>query len=141
MPKFSTASALKLSTCHPDMQTLFNEVVKTYDCTIVCGHRNEADQNKAYNEGKSEKRWPESKHNTTPSQAVDVMPYLPQVGIDWKDEKALYLFIGKVMVIAHQLWLKGDMAHQVRFGVDWDGDGRTLDQTFHDGAHCELIIL
>ena len=141
MPKFSTSSALKLSTCHHDLQTLFNEVVKTYDCTIVCGHRNEADQNKAYNEGKSEKRWPESKHNTNPSQAVDVMPYLPEVGIDWKDEKALYLFIGKVMVIAHQLWLNGDMAYKVRFGADWDGDGRTADQTFHDGAHCELIIL
>jgi peptidoglycan L-alanyl-D-glutamate endopeptidase CwlK len=120
---------------------LFNEVVKTYDCTIVCGHRNEADQNKAYNEGLSEKKWPESKHNTTPSLAVDVMPYLPQVGIDWKDEKALYLFIGKVMVIAHQLWLNGDMAYKVRFGADWDGDGRTRDQTFHDAGHCELIII
>lgn len=32
-------------------------------------------QNKAFNSGKSRNRWPTSKHNAFPSNAVDIVPY------------------------------------------------------------------
>ena len=46
MPKFSQDSFSKLSTCHPDLQVLFYEVIKYYDCTILEGYRNQVDQDK-----------------------------------------------------------------------------------------------
>jgi peptidoglycan L-alanyl-D-glutamate endopeptidase CwlK len=44
MPQFGKDSLTKLSTCHPDLQKLFNEVIKHYDCTILEGHRSDEDQ-------------------------------------------------------------------------------------------------
>ena len=34
MPIFSPSSFSKLSTCHPDLQAIFYEVIKHYDCVI-----------------------------------------------------------------------------------------------------------
>ena len=74
MPLFSQTSKARLSTAHPDLQRLFNEVVKHWDCTIVCGHRGKEEQDKAFAEGKSKVKWPNGRHNKLPSLAVDVMP-------------------------------------------------------------------
>ena len=56
---FSETSKVRLSSCHPDLQRLFCEVVVKYDCTILCGFRNEADQNQAFEDGTSTscRRW------------------------------------------------------------------------------------
>ena len=53
MPSFGKQSQANLATCHPDLQTLFREVIKYFDCTIIEGFRNEADQNKAFAAGNS----------------------------------------------------------------------------------------
>lgn len=52
MPKFSDISLNKLATCHPDLITLFNEVIKYFDCIILEGHRGMDAQEKAVAEGK-----------------------------------------------------------------------------------------
>ncbi len=49
MPQFGRRSKEQLSSCHPDLQKLFNEVIKHYDCTILEGHRSNEDQLKAFN--------------------------------------------------------------------------------------------
>ena len=51
MPKFSQESFSKLSTCHPDLQALFYEVIKYFDCTIIEGYRNQAEQEQAFKDG------------------------------------------------------------------------------------------
>ena len=81
MPRFSQESFSKLSTCHQDLQILFYEVIKSFDCTILEGYRNEQDQEKAFKEGNSKLHWPNGKHNSSPSRAVDVSPY----PIDWNN--------------------------------------------------------
>ena len=131
MPTFSSRSNAILSTCHPELQILFKEVVKEYDCSVLCGFRGEADQDKAFDEGKSKAKYPWSKHNKLPSIAVDVVPY----PIDWEDMRRFYHFIGYVMSIANRLGLK------VRSGGDWDGDFNFKDQNFHDLPHWELEVL
>ena len=60
MPHFSTLSAERLATCHPDLQRLFNEVVKSVDISILCGHRGQAAQNFAFETGNSQEDWPRS---------------------------------------------------------------------------------
>lgn len=81
MPSFGERSTNNLASADPKLRQLFNEVIKTMDCTVLCGFRNEADQNTAYANGFSKVQWPNSKHNTFPSKAVDVAPW----PLDWKD--------------------------------------------------------
>lgn len=129
MYKFSELSKKRLETCHPDLQRLMNEVIKHYDISILCGHRGEEDQNKAFSEGNSKLKWPNSKHNSLPSKAVDIMPN-PS---DWKDNLRFYHCIGFIKGIADSMNIK------IRCGIDWDGDNDFKDQTFNDLPHVELL--
>jgi peptidoglycan LD-endopeptidase CwlK len=129
MPFFSDRSKKALESCDIRLQTLFNEVIKHVDCTILCGHRNQEDQEHAFEMGTSKVHFPNSRHNTFPSKAVDVA----LCPIDWKDEKSFVYFAGFVQGIAAMLNIK------IRSGVDWDGDFQLKDENFFDGPHFELI--
>lgn len=130
MPQFGKTSSERLATCHPDLQRLFNEVIKTVDCTVICGHRNKADQDEAYRTGKSKLEWPNGKHNRTPSEAIDIVPY----PVSWTDLKQMYMFVGFVRGIAYSMGIK------LRVGADWNGNFDIKDQNFHDVPHFELVI-
>lgn len=129
MFRFGKTSKRRLVTCHSDLQRLFNEVIKYYDCSIICGHRSRDKQGEAYREGKSTVQWPNSKHNVYPSIAVDVAPY----PIDWEELRRFYMFVGIVRGVAAVMEIK------IRCGADWDGDMEVKDQNFHDLPHFELI--
>lgn len=135
MPQFSERSMTALQTCHADIQTIFNEVIQHFDCIILQGHRGEAEQNKAYQAGKSKLRFPESKHNQQPSMAVDVVPY----PIDWNDTNRMRYFAGFVNGTARSFYKQGTIKHQVRWGGDWDKDTQVNDNKFQDLPHFELI--
>lgn len=136
MPKFCQSSFSKLSTCHADLQALFYEVIKYFDCTIIEGYRNKEDQERAFKAGNTKLHWPDGKHNSQPSMAVDVAPY----PIDWKNSSRFYWFAGYVMGIAQKLKDEGKMTHAVRFGGDWDGDKNIYDENFKDLVHFELVV-
>tara|TARA_R110000822_G_scaffold93640_1_gene215264 strand:+ start:150 stop:536 length:387 start_codon:yes stop_codon:yes gene_type:complete len=128
MPKFSKTSLAKLDTCHPDLQRIFNEVIKTYDCSILEGHRSNERQKELYHQGKSKIK-SGGKHNSLPSAAVDAAPY----PIDWNDKNRFYHFAGRVQAVALMLDIK------IRWGGDWNGDNNLKNQTFFDLPHFELI--
>jgi len=44
MPAFGERSRNNLKTCHEDLQKLFNEVIKHFDCSVICGHRGQEEQ-------------------------------------------------------------------------------------------------
>jgi len=139
MPSFSKISLERLETCHQDLVTLFHYVIKYYDCTIVCGQRGAKEQNKAYKNGKSQVKYPFSKHNTEPlSEAVDAAPFDNGV-IDWNFDQ-MYHFAGFVQGIAQMLFDYGAMQYRIRLGADWDMDNDVQDQRFKDLPHFELII-
>lgn len=96
---------------------------------VIEGHRTEYDQNRYFLEGKSKVTFPNSKHNTMPSKAVDIAPY----PIDWKDKERFYELKKIIFEIAEKQGVK------LRWGGDWDGDGDTTDQTFHDLVHFEIL--
>jgi len=126
--KFSQTSLDRLWTCHGDLAALFCDVIKNYDCSIICGHRNAVEQNEAYAAGASKLQWPESRHNTKPSEAVDVAPY----PIDWANKKRFYHFAGYVKAKAESMDIP------IRWGGDWDSDNDLDDQHFMDLVHFEL---
>jgi peptidoglycan L-alanyl-D-glutamate endopeptidase CwlK len=130
MPTFSTKSLKELESCHDNLQLLFREVVKHFDCTVLEGHRGKEAQDEAVRKGTSHVRWPNGKHNSEPSMAVDVAPY----PIDWKDRERFYYFAGFVKGVAARMGIA------VRWGGDWDSDTQVKDQTFHDLPHFELVL-
>lgn len=134
MPVFGKASRERLETCHLDIQNVMNAVIEKYDITIVCGYRNEEDQEKAYRDKLSQVRFPDSKHNTFPSLAVDVAPYITADGeIPWEDGEAFAKMAGYILATADS------MGVSLRWGGDWDGDNRTDDEKFRDRPHFEII--
>lgn len=128
MPAFGKASQEKLATCDPRLQKVFNEVIKYFDCTVIEGHRGEAAQNKAFAEGKSKLKYPQSKHNKTPSLAADVLPY----PIDWNDTNRMRYFAGFVVGIAATMGIK------LRWGGDWNQNTELKDNSFNDLPHFEI---
>jgi peptidoglycan L-alanyl-D-glutamate endopeptidase CwlK len=129
MPEFSAFSKRNLETADLQLQELFNEVIKHFDCRVTYGHRGEEEQTAAYHRGNSHVPWPFSKHNKMPSRAVDVIPY----PVDWKDLDRFYYFAGVVKGIAAMLGI------QITWGGDWDNDTRVKNNKFNDLAHFELV--
>ena len=154
MPSFGRKSNQKLDTTHPVIQALCRRVVAHFDITILCGHRPEAEQNAAFASGASTKRFGESRHNLTPSMAVDPAPWPIPEGwgdlkgktpaardLDWKERIKFYQMIEVFKFAWSQMCLETpELAerYRLRFGADWDGDNDFRDQTFDDLPHIEL---
>ncbi len=132
MPRFGTRSTENLEQAHPDLQKLFTEIVKFYDCKVTDGYRNEEEQNALYPKY-TKVKFPDSKHNTLPTIALDVAPYPIDYGDTEKARKRFHVFAGVVMGVASQMGIK------IRWGGDWDGDWDFTDQRFHDLPHFELL--
>ena len=129
MPSFGTSSLKRLSQCDDRIQIVLNDVVRVFDCSVLCGYRNQAEQDELFRVGRSHVTWPDSRHNQTPSMAVDVVPY----PIDWTDRERFNFFAGYVMATAQM--------HDVvlRWGGDWNMDWKVRDNNFDDLPHFEIV--
>jgi len=128
MPSFSQRSQNRLNTCDPRLVEVLEEVIKHWDCTILQGERTKEEQDEFFRTGRSKVQWPNSKHNSSPSKAVDVAPY----PIDWNDTRRFDYFAGFVKGIAVSKGIT------LRWGGDWDSDNDQSDQTFNDLPHFEI---
>jgi len=134
MPEFSKSSKEKLEGCDPELQILFNYVIRYFDCTIICGERGETAQNKAFADGFSTVQYPNSKHNSSPSEAVDVVPW----PIEWNNTDRMRYFIGFVKGVAKMLKMYNAMDKEIVTGADWDNDTVLKDQRFNDFPHFQI---
>lgn len=153
MPKFSNTSLSKLQTCEPDLQTLFSYVILWFDCTVIYGHRSEAEQFELYKQGREfiNYNWAitdinkvvtykdgknnKSKHNYDLSKAVDVAPY-PTL---YSDKSTIRHFAGFVLGVARTLKYLGYIDADIISGIDWDNDNDLKDQNFFDALHFEIL--
>ena len=129
MPRFGKRSNVNLASCDERLQKVFNEVIKHVDCSVLEGHRGEERQNKLQEEGKSKVRYPDGRHNASPSNAVDVAPY----PIDWDDRERFHLFAGFVLGVA------SGMGYTLRWGGDWNMNFEVDDNKFDDFPHFEIV--
>lgn len=129
MAKFGAASLAAIATLHPDLQRLCFAAIHDIDFKVICGHRDEAAQERAFQEHRSDKHWPDSKHNGVPSKAMDVMP-CPE---DWEDRERFCFLAGVLVEKARQLGIK------LRWGNDWDMDMNFKEHKLHDLPHLELV--
>jgi|DEB0MinimDraft_10_1074344.scaffolds.fasta_scaffold11388_5 peptidoglycan L-alanyl-D-glutamate endopeptidase CwlK len=129
--RWSARSAARLSTCHHVLVALFDQAIETSpaDMTVLCGHRGEEEQNAAFNSGASKLQWPKSKHNRSPSLAVDVAPWVcGAVSWDWPDYYPLADHIKAT-------WASLPPEVTAGWRLQWGGDWRS----FRDGPHWELV--
>jgi peptidoglycan L-alanyl-D-glutamate endopeptidase CwlK len=131
---WSRASRARLDTCHGLLITLFDRVIKRpdlrRDLTVTCGHRGKAEQDAAVKSGASKLAWPRSKHNRSPSLAVDVAPIFGgTVSWQWPDYHA-------VAPAINAEWAAMQAEGLVPDGVTltWGGDWAR----FPDGPHWQL---
>ncbi len=75
MASFGKTSRSRLADLDTELQLVLNEAIKDFDFSIVWTHRGMEAQNRAFNDGSSQKRWPTSKHNALPAMAFDIVPY------------------------------------------------------------------
>jgi hypothetical protein len=151
--KFGKKSKKNLKNCHSDIQLILNEVIKIYDFSVISGLRTPEEQQALFKAGKSKLDGidKKSKHQGKPdadgnlvSYAVDIMPYKKGTNAfsgKKKDAARFYFLMGLVKGIAMKLLQEGRLSHEIRFGLDWDGDNIYSDQNFDDLPHFELVPL
>lgn len=154
---------------HPDLKRLAYEMSRRidaekkrrgglykFDFSVKDGVRGEAAQEKAFKSGNSKVKFPNSKHNKKPSQAIHFLPYpirwpqKPTIIIAMSDA-AISRYRRELKVYAKQLGrfyqligfvqaVATDLNIQVRSGSDWNRDGDIMDQNFDDLAHWEVVV-
>ena len=128
-----------LSSVDGSLQLIVVEAESIIPLKVVEGHRDQAAQEAAFAAGWTKLHWPNGKHNSLPSRAVDIAPlyYDHGVGkIDWTDMIAFGRIMGVVHAVASSHGVK------LRFGCDWNGDfhsvGKDASESFLDAPHVEL---
>jgi len=113
MPTFGPRSRAALATCHQDLRLVLEDVIQRVDCSVLCGHRGQAEQDAAVAAGRSRTPWPTSRHNCIPSEAADVVPY----PIDWQDIERFRELAREIRAAAARL----------EVDLEWGGDWRMRD--------------
>lgn len=130
--KFGHKSLAVRETLDPRLQWLVDELLLYVDISLIYGTRGEAEQNALFGAGKSKLRFPFSKHNSNPSQAVDLQPYpYPRKENDLR--AGLGYIAGLAVALAR---IKG---FNIRWGGDWNMNGDVVDNGFDDLFHLELV--
>ena len=131
---FGVQSSINLEQCCFDLQYVMNNAIAMdlMDFSITEGYRGKARQNRFFDIGKSRVKWPDGKHNSIPSKAVDAVPYI--------NNKSSYnklhccVLAGIILATAKKLGI------EIRWGGNWDQDGEPVtDQGFQDLVHYEVL--
>lgn len=128
MPVFSEHSKKQLAGCDPRLETIARIAIRIMDFRVLEGHRDRDRQNELKAAGKSQLSWPRSRHNKSPSLAMDLAPW----PVDWQDTSRFYLLAGIILAIAWFLRIP------IRWGGDWNKDMDTRDNKFQDLGHFEI---
>lgn len=122
----------KLNQLDGSLRKVIVEVSKIIPLKVICTHRGVEEQNKAFAEGKSKVKFPNSKHNKMPSLAVDVVPLI-NGQIDWNNTKQFAFLAGYILATAKQMNI------DVRMGIDFNNNLVIGDDKFLDCPHIELV--
>lgn len=123
-----------LEDVHPNLVLVVTRGLHYMDLAVqqYGGYRTPTIQGVLFDEKKSKKDGiiKLSRHQSRPSEAVDLAPY----PINWKDPRRWYYMGGLIRAIGEEMGIP------VRWLGDMDSDGEILDQQFFDLGHFELVL-
>ena len=148
--RLSKKSLAKLEHAHPDHQKLWAAVIKStpIDFGIAFTYRTPEEQFDLYKKGRMlvGDNWviedrskivtykdgykKLSKHNFSPSKAVDIYAYINGKA-SW-DTAHLAAIYGVVMTVADILLATGEITHKITCGADWNRNGVLVNQDNHE---------
>jgi len=121
----------KIAEGHPKLQDIWNKIKSAFpDCHISWCFRNEKDQNRFYEEGKTRCLWPHSKHNVMKddqpmSQAMDLFQISLATGAAW---------------FLPEYYLKiSDFLDSENLGIEWSGRWTQGKEHFSELDHFQLM--
>ncbi|MGX2956442.1 M15 family metallopeptidase [Ursidibacter arcticus] len=125
--KFSKRSEDNLNGVHPDLIKVARLALQLSkrDFTVIEGIRSKERQAELYQKGATKTM--NSRHLT--GHAIDIVPY----PLDWHDKQAFADLAKAMFEAAKQLKIP------IRWGGDWNRNGRSDDESFYDGPHFELL--
>ena len=131
---FGRKSKERLETVDRRLSYILNKTLKSglIDVSVLQGERYEDEQNDLFEKGLSKLKFPESKHNSKPSLAIDAAPYL--------NGKVSYNYNHCCFLAGIILGTAKQFGYEIRWGGNWDMDGEPItDQDFQDLLHYELV--
>lgn len=142
MPELNAKSLKRLEGVHPDLRKVVEAAARSiaFPILVIEGVRSAERQRELYAQGRTKPgkivTWTmNSRHIVQQSGygcAVDIAPVGKAGGIEWGDV-AKFDAIGKAMTKAG-----AELGIPVRWGYDWDGDGKLREKGEYDGPHFEL---
>lgn len=139
MYKFSKSSLAKLTGVHPDMVKVVTKAltISSVDFSVIEGVRTVERQKELWAQGRTKPgpivTWTmNSKHFIDPKtgygHAVDLLPVT-----GWNDQEGFKAVATAMLVAAEELNIK------IRWGADWDMDGKPYEKGEIDSPHFELV--
>lgn len=143
MPSFSQLSNDNLSTADISLQKVGRELIKHIDYSVVFGERTPELQFELYKKGRTEVdgEWiitdkskvvtykdgykKLSKHNYSPAQAIDIIPYPSR----YSDVNKLKELGRMFMIVASMMYDRGEIEKEIEWGGNW--------KTFKDYPHLQ----
>lgn len=133
------ASLAMLNGVHPRMIRVVKRAIEltSQDFKVLCGVRTLAEQKKLYAQGRTTPgnivTWTlKSRHLPAADgfgHAVDLVPY----PVDWNDLSKFDAMAKAMFAAAKELGI------QIRWGADWDADGKPREKGESDSPHFELV--
>lgn len=125
--KFSQRSENNFKGVHPDLVKVVRRALQLseIDFSVIEGLRTKERQARLFKQGTTKTL--NSRHLT--GHAVDIVPY----PLDWNDKEAFGKLAKAMFTAANELKVA------IRWGGDWNRNGRSDDETFYDGPHFELL--
>ena len=137
----SARSRSRLDGVHPDLIRVVERAIlkSDQDFTVLEGVRTPERQQQLYAQGRTKPgpkvTWTlNSRHFVNPrtgyGHAVDLAPF----PIDWND-------LNKFDAISRAMFAAAkDLGIAIRWGADWDGDGKPRERGESDSPHFELVL-
>ena len=139
MSKFvlSDRSRSRLTGVHPRLVAVVERAIQltNTDFTVLEGLRTTERQRELFNAKPPATKTMKSKHLKQADgfgHAVDLAPVPVRGQIPWEDKPKFWAIRNAMFAAAHELGVG------LRWGGDWNSNGRSDDETFYDGPHFEI---
>ena len=129
MPCFDEKSENNLIGVDARLVLLARLVIVETDHSIIQGYRGKEEQTNAYQARRSRFQWQESKHNKTPTEAIDVCPN----PVQRQNVEGFFCLASRYLAYAKVLEI--DLA----WGGTWDSNGLLLQSRFRSNNHLEIV--